>query len=108
LSGLTRSQEGTTLTHLPAAARATAPEDLLSPAWREAPDLLGTSDLERLTGTKASTWRYWNFMDKHADDDTPRLCPPSFKLGRRTVWKKAVVLQWLAEQEQAAGGGVAV
>jgi prophage regulatory protein len=50
-------------------------------------------DLEILTGTKASTWRYWAHIG----------CgPASFRLGKRRVWKKAVVEEWLAEQEQAA------
>jgi len=94
-----------TLTHLPVAARAAAPEDLLSPAWRDAPPLLDGGQLEGLTGTNESTWRYWAFKDRHAAPGTPRLCPPSFKIGRRRVWKKEVVLQWLAEQERAATSG---
>ena len=49
--------------------------------------------LERLTGTKASTWRYWA---------SKGMGPASFKLGRRRVWKKSVVLAWLAEQEREA------
>jgi prophage regulatory protein len=54
--------------------------------------------LEARTGTKASTWRYWASIGQG---------PPSFKLGRRRVWKKASVLAWLAEQEAAtARGGV--
>jgi predicted DNA-binding transcriptional regulator AlpA len=53
-------------------------------------DALG---LEGLTGTKASTWRYWASIDTG---------PASFKLGRRRVWRKSTVLAWLAEQEAAA------
>lgn len=49
--------------------------------------------LERLTGTKASTWRYWASIGSG---------PPSFKLGRRRVWKTAAVLAWIADQEQKA------
>lgn len=91
------------MTQLEAAAQAVAPADLLMPsqAWASAPDFLGGAHLEQLTGIKQATWRYWAFMDKHAAPDTPRLCPPSFKIGRRRVWKKQVILQWLAEQEQA-------
>lgn len=50
-------------------------------------------ELEALTGTKASTWRYWASIGEG---------PPSFKLGRRRVWKRTDVLAWIAEQEQAS------
>jgi hypothetical protein len=59
----------------------------------ELPDILDSHDLERLTRTPASTWRFWA---------TSGQGPASFKIGRRRVWAKAVVLRWLAEQEQAA------
>jgi prophage regulatory protein len=55
-------------------------------------EYLGSVDLEALTGTKASTWRYWASIGTG---------PASFKLGRRRVWRKSVVLAWLAEQEGA-------
>jgi prophage regulatory protein len=54
--------------------------------------LLGALDLERLTGTKASTWRYWASIGTG---------PTSFRLGRRRVWRKSIALAWLAEQEGA-------
>jgi prophage regulatory protein len=63
-------------------------------------EYLGSVDLEALTGTKASTWRYWASIGEG---------PASFKLGRRRVWKKSAVLAWLAEQEVAAdpsGSGI--
>jgi len=50
-------------------------------------------DLEKWTGTKASTWRYWASIG---------VGPASFKLGRRRVWKRSVVLAWLEEQEVAS------
>jgi prophage regulatory protein len=56
-------------------------------------EYLDSQDLEYLTGTKASTWRYWAMLGEG---------PVSFKLGRRRVWKKASVLAWLAEQERAS------
>ena len=59
----------------------------------ELPDILDSHDLERLTRTPASTWRFWAISGQG---------PASFKIGRRRVWAKAVVLRWLAEQEQAA------
>jgi prophage regulatory protein len=55
-------------------------------------EFVGALDLERLTGTKASTWRYWASIGTG---------PASFKIGRRRVWKKATVLAWLVEQESA-------
>ena len=55
-------------------------------------EFLGAMDLEEITGTKASTWRYWASIGQG---------PPSFRLGRRRVWRKAEVMSWLAEQEMA-------
>ena len=56
-------------------------------------ELLGPGDLEALTGTKASTWRYWASIGDG---------PASFKLGKRRVWKKSIVREWLVEQENRA------
>jgi prophage regulatory protein len=64
--------------------------------WNELPDILDARDLERGTGTKASTWRYWAAIGEG---------PASFKLGRRRVWKRSSVLAWLAEQEAATVRG---
>lgn len=58
-----------------------------------ASEYMTAAELEQMTGTKASTWRYWAFTGDG---------PPSFKLGRRRVWKRAVVLKWLAQQEKSA------
>ena len=58
-------------------------------------EFVGAVDLEKLTGTRASTWRYWASIGTG---------PESFKLGRRRVWKKSVVMAWLAEQEAATVG----
>ena len=60
----------------------------------ELPDIVDALDLERGTGTKASTWRYWASIGEG---------PASFKLGRRRVWRKSAVLAWLAEQEAPSG-----
>lgn len=57
------------------------------------PEYPTATDLEAFTGTPASTWRYWAHIGSG---------PPSFKLGRRRVWKRAVVLAWLADQESAS------
>lgn len=59
-------------------------------------EIVGALDLEKLTGTKASTWRYWASIGTG---------PASWKLGRRRVWRKSIVLAWLAEQEVATAAG---
>ena len=56
-------------------------------------EYLDSKQLERLTGTRASTWRYWASIGEG---------PPSFKLGRRRVWKRSAVMEWLAAQETHA------
>ena len=56
-------------------------------------EYMTAGDLEKLTGTKESTWRYWAHVGEG---------PPSFKLGRRRVWKKTAALAWIAEQEAAS------
>jgi prophage regulatory protein len=56
-------------------------------------EYLDSKGLERLTGTRASTWRYWASRNEG---------PTSFKLGRRRVWKRSVVEEWLAEQQAAS------
>ncbi|MCW2652033.1 MAG: hypothetical protein JWR32_3009 [Mycobacterium sp.] len=55
-------------------------------------EYVDSKDLEQLTGTKASTWRYWASIGEG---------PASFRLGRRRVWKRSVVLEWLQSQETA-------
>lgn len=56
-------------------------------------EYLGAPQLESLTGTPASTWRYWAAIGSG---------PPSFKIGRRRVWKRSTVEQWLSDQEAGA------
>jgi predicted DNA-binding transcriptional regulator AlpA len=56
-------------------------------------EYLDSKQLETLTGTRASTWRYWASIGSG---------PASFKLGRRRVWRRSVVLEWLAAQETSA------
>ncbi|WP_081265073.1 helix-turn-helix transcriptional regulator [Prescottella equi] len=46
------------------------------------------------TGIPVGTWRHWAAVGEG---------PKSFTLGRRRVWRKSVVLAWIAEQEAAAG-----
>lgn len=56
-------------------------------------EYLTAPQLEQLTGTPASTWRYWAHIGQG---------PPSFKLGRRRVWKRSVVMAWIESQEAAS------
>jgi prophage regulatory protein len=56
-------------------------------------EYLTAPQLEQITGTPASTWRYWAHIGQG---------PASFKLGRRRVWKRSVVLAWLESQEMAS------
>ena len=53
---------------------------------------LTAEELEEMTGTPASTFRYWALNGEG---------PPSVKLGRRRVWKRDQVEKWLAKQEGA-------
>jgi predicted DNA-binding transcriptional regulator AlpA len=57
---------------------------------RAGADYLSAPQLEELTGTPASTWRYWAHIGTG---------PASFKLGRRRVWKRSTVQEWLERQE---------
>jgi prophage regulatory protein len=47
-------------------------------------------ELEKFTGTPASTWRYWAGIGKG---------PESFLLGKRRVWARTSLLRWLIAQE---------
>nr|WP_280410050.1 DNA-binding protein [Nocardia brasiliensis] len=59
-------------------------------------ELLQAKDCERLTGIPAATWRWWAHMGSG---------PTSFKLGRRRVWRRAVILAWIADQEEKTARG---
>lgn len=56
-------------------------------------EYLSAADLAELTGTPQSTWRYFAHIGRG---------PASLKIGRRRVWKRSTVLEWLAEQEAAS------
>lgn len=56
-------------------------------------DYMDSRELEEHTGTKAGTWRYWASIGYG---------PPSFKIGKRRVWKRDTVMKWLAKQEKTA------
>jgi prophage regulatory protein len=57
---------------------------------------IDADELQRLTGTPASTWRYWASIGQG---------PKSFRLGRRRVWRRDECMRWLAEQEARAARG---
>lgn len=59
-------------------------------------DLLETSGVSELTGIPAATLRYW----RHANEG-----PPSFKLGRRVVYRREAVEDWIAKREKATSRG---
>jgi prophage regulatory protein len=57
-----------------------------------ASEYMTSHELQEHTGIPASTWRYWVLTGDG---------PPSFKLGRRRVWKRATVMKWLAQKKTA-------
>lgn len=56
-------------------------------------DFMSTNNIEQDYGIKASTLRYWASVGEG---------PPSFKLGRRRVYRRAAVVAWIEQQEKAA------
>ena len=56
-------------------------------------ELLSAADLQEKYGPVASTWRYWANIGQG---------PESFKIGRRRVWRRSVIEEWIREQEQSA------
>lgn len=59
-------------------------------------DLMDSAGVSELTGISAATLRYW----RHVNEG-----PPSFKLGRRVVYRREAVEEWVAEQERATQRG---
>ncbi len=52
-------------------------------------EVLNSKQCSAITGIPPSTFRYWASIGQG---------PPSFKLGRRRVWRRAVVLAWIEQQ----------
>lgn len=52
--------------------------------------LMTAAQLQAEFGVAESTWRYWHLRGEG---------PPSFKLGRRRVWRRSAVLAWIAARE---------
>jgi predicted DNA-binding transcriptional regulator AlpA len=59
-------------------------------------DIMDTAAVSAATGLPAATLRYF----RHANTG-----PASFKLGRRTVYRRSEVERWIAEQEAATRRG---
>jgi prophage regulatory protein len=69
-------------------------DTITSAATAEAePAYMTSAELEALTGIPSSTWRFWAMKDEG---------PVSFTIGRRRVWRRAAVMEWLAEREAEA------
>ena len=56
-------------------------------------EYLSATELEEITGTPASTWRYWASIGSG---------PPSQRLGRRRVWKRSTAIAWIEAQPAVA------
>lgn len=59
-------------------------------------ELLLTDEMEAEFRVPESTWRSWRSLDRG---------PRSFKLGRRIVFRRGDVQQWIEEQREATGRG---
>lgn len=59
-------------------------------------DIIDTKEVAILTGTPESTLRFW----RHTNQG-----PTSFKIGRRVVYRREAVLNWIAQQESATTRG---
>jgi prophage regulatory protein len=94
LSTMTTNANASAMTDNLARAIPDAERQQLEDSARAAlPEYLTAPLLEQMTGTPASTWRYWAHIGTG---------PASFKLGRRRVWKRSTVLGWLEAQEMNA------
>lgn len=57
--------------------------------------LLTVSQVSALTSVPEQTLRYWRWRERGEG-------PPAFRLGRRVVYRRQAVEQWVAAQEAAA------
>jgi len=63
-----------------------------------ADDLLTTAEVALITRTPVSTVRYWRHVG---------VGPDSFRVGRRVVYRRQAVTDWLPQQEAADPGRAA-
>ena len=56
-------------------------------------DLLTTAEVAQITRSPVSTLRYWRHLGTG---------PHSFRLGRRVVYRRAAVTEWLNQQSEAS------
>ena len=56
-------------------------------------DLLTTAEVAQITRSPVSTLRYWRHLGTG---------PHSFRLGRRVVYRRADVTEWLNQQSEAS------
>ncbi len=57
--------------------------------------LLTVPQVSEMTTVPAQTLRYWRWRDRGEG-------PPAFRLGRRVVYRRQAVEEWVAAQEAAA------
>jgi hypothetical protein len=58
---------------------------------------------EQITGIKANTFLYWAWKDAQTPPGEPKTGPPSFKVGRRRLWSRTALLEWLDNAQKATG-----
>lgn len=74
----------------------TTPSSTGAPVTDGERPFMSTREVSALTSVTQSTLRYW----RHCNEG-----PPSFVLGRRVVYRRAAVLEWIQQQEQATRRG---
>jgi hypothetical protein len=66
---------------------------------------LTAKQVEQITGVKANTVMFWAWKDAQTPPDAPKIGPPSFKCGRRRLWPRAQLLEWLDRKQRESGIG---
>jgi hypothetical protein len=62
---------------------------------------LTARECERLTGVKSGTFLYWAWRDQDREPED-KIGPPSFLAGRRRLWMRDGLLQWLEDAQKRA------
>lgn len=63
-----------------------------------APELLTTPEAAAIVRRPEETLRYWRWRGRNEG-------PPSFKIGRRVVYDRAELLDWVAAQRRRSESG---